>query len=82
MLLADVSLEGDSRWSTTKGAVMTARNELRAEVEIDADAATVWDVLMDFAPTRIGTRSSIRSRGTQRSGPAFGFGSSRRTAAG
>ena len=28
---------------------MTARNELRAEVEIDGDAGTVWDVLMDFA---------------------------------
>jgi hypothetical protein len=27
---------------------MTAKNELRAEVEIDADPGTVWDVLVDF----------------------------------
>jgi uncharacterized protein YndB with AHSA1/START domain len=27
---------------------MKTKNELRAEVEIDADPATVWDVLMDF----------------------------------
>ncbi len=28
---------------------MTAQNELRAEVEIDADPDSVWAVLMDFA---------------------------------
>jgi hypothetical protein len=28
---------------------MTAKNELRAEVEIDADPDSVWAVLMDFA---------------------------------
>jgi hypothetical protein len=28
--------------------VMKAKNELRAEVEIDADPGTVWSVLMDF----------------------------------
>ncbi len=28
---------------------MTAKNELRAEVEIDADPETVWSVLADFA---------------------------------
>jgi len=27
---------------------MTANHDLRAEIEIDADAATVWRVLMDF----------------------------------
>jgi hypothetical protein len=27
---------------------MTARNELRAEIEIDADPGTVWDVSTDF----------------------------------
>jgi hypothetical protein len=29
--------------------MMTAKNELRAEVEIDADPDSVWAVLMDFA---------------------------------
>ena len=28
---------------------MTARHDLRAEIEIEADPATVWRVLMDFA---------------------------------
>ena len=28
---------------------MTAKNELRAEIEIDADPDSVWAVLMDFA---------------------------------
>ena len=28
---------------------MAAKNELRAEIEIDADPSVVWDVLMDFA---------------------------------
>ena len=61
---------------------MTAKNELRAEIEIEADPSTVWDVLTDFAAYSEWNRSSTRSKAARKSALVCGSGSSRRMVAG
>ncbi|MGH2597543.1 MAG: SRPBCC family protein [Actinomycetota bacterium] len=62
---------------------MTAKNELRAEIEIDADPDTVWSVLMDFGASPEWNPFIDPIEGDVRPlAPACGFGSSRRTAGG
>ena len=47
--------------------------ELRAEIEIDADPDGVWAVLMDFEAYRIGTRSSRPCREIRAWEPSSGL---------